>query len=1130
MKGDQKMKKRNAKVFALFMSVAMAMPNVAAAMPVYAAPEAEEIEAEAEEDVEEVEVDEVEVEEETEAETEEEEIVEGEAEDNSDVSRIKVLDNSAIVDQGDCGAVVTDSVKWELRESGNFYLTATASETADGKDRAMTAYAVGSRPWEAYIDQIKQVVVDNELYNISDEAFKECKNLERVIINSHVQEIGVSAFEKCTNLTLVTYPSNDQANVKYYREAAFKDCTSLTTITFTKELTEINAFCFYNCKSLAFPNGLNLQGKLDTIETAAFWGCESLTSLILPANVKVIEGGYDNTIYTSLDQASNPNKLEGKWGAFAGCTGLTSVEFKPNNGKGIEYIGEFAFYKCTSLADVKLPFTLWVVDDYAFEDCTGLSSVTMEDSKVTELYGTFKRCNSLSTFKVIPTETLTGYTGSLYIIGKETFQSCTSLANVDLAPKADHGPVGLSDYEINESAFRDCTNLASIILPEDLKKLGDSAFEGCTALTTIDIPDGAVSLGKNCFYNDIKLDDIYLPLSLTEIGGSAFSCNNNALETMRLMDVYYGGTDDDWDALLASGKVGPSNELLTTPAGPEGKNFRYKANKYFDSRIELPVPQIKKVEYIKGGVSISWDKVSVTVGDQVISPEYYHIYQNHDTSKTVNQQWEQQTPLWTEVGYVSGSEDKYVYSITETMKPGDVYNFRIVAEFDLDEDGNYGTPEEGENSKLGTYFEYEVPVSEDDFVATTDLDFEKPSYTLILNAEDEKAGQVTVPVQITPDNASKQNYAWESKDPSVAVATVSDDKKSVLVTAKGVGNTTVSVTTADGKITASFKVFVVDADTILPTKISFDTQKVEVAENGTAKVSINIEPSDAKASYIWESDNTKYATVKVAEDEKSAVVTGVLAGETKIIVTSSNGITAEIPVVVGKGTVTPEKVNNTFSKEDAVIGAKIDANHNVKLDVDADGNFTGATITNAKGEVDKDADSNLVNIVTEYNTDGTPKTFYTLVFTDGKWDTSYDSATKGAYTYNGVDYFVAGGVVNQNANGLIFTGSDGWKFLAAGHVVTGNKGLVMYNGEWFWIDDKGSCDDTYAAIVKWNGSDFLVHGGRLRTDYTGFTYDPQKKSDWYHITNGQVWGDGTITDISIEGGTITRNVVGGKVQ
>ena len=57
----------------------------------------------------------------------------------------------------------------------------------------------------------------------------------------------------------------------------------------------------------------------------------------------------------------------------------------------------------------------------------------------------------------------------------------------------------------------------------------------------------------------------------------------------------------------------------------------------------------------------------------------------------------------------------------------------------------------------------------------------------------------------------------------------------------------------------------------------------------------------------------------------------------------------------------------------------------------------------------------------------------------------------------------------------------------------------------------------------------MVHGGILRTDYTGFTYDPQNKDVWYHITNGQVWGEGEITDISIEGGEITRNCVNGTV-
>ena len=241
-----------------------------------------------------------------------------------------------------------------------------------------------------------------------------------------------------------------------------------------------------------------------------------------------------------------------------------------------------------------------------------------------------------------------------------------------------------------------------------------------------------------------------------------------------------------------------------------------------------------------------------------------------------------------------------------------------------------------------------------------------------------------------------------------------------------------------------------------------------------------------------------------------------------------------IPTPTEKPDVTPTPADpgsNSYHKEDAVAGVSaMDAEHTLRLTLDQKGNFSDAVILGADGEVDTSVDSYIANIFTgNSNADGTEE-FYSLVFTNGRWDTSYDSGKMGAYTYQGESYFVAGGVVNQNANGLIYTGDAGWKFLAAGRVVTGNAGLVMYGDRWFWIDDTGSCDDSYAAIVKWNGADFLVHGGRLRTDYTGFTYDPQDRSRWYHITAGQVWGDGEITDISIEGGEITRKVVNGVVE
>ena len=248
------------------------------------------------------------------------------------------------------------------------------------------------------------------------------------------------------------------------------------------------------------------------------------------------------------------------------------------------------------------------------------------------------------------------------------------------------------------------------------------------------------------------------------------------------------------------------------------------------------------------------------------------------------------------------------------------------------------------------------------------------------------------------------------------------------------------------------------------------------------------------------------------------------------------GTPTEAPTVTPTVAPTPTQSENPSvdapTLDEYVNGVSCDdyPGHIIKAEKNADGSLKTVKVYFADGQtVDTSINHLLINMKL---TDKNGKSdIYTLAFTNGEWDVKYDSKDAGAYSYRNESYMVAGGVVNQNANGLQYTGeAAGWKFLAAGRVVKDNAGLVMYNGEWFWIDNTGSCDQDYAAIAYWNGAKFLVHGGRLRTDYTGFTYDPQDKNVWYHITNGQVWGDGEITDQSIEGGMITRNVVNGVVQ
>ena len=216
--------------------------------------------------------------------------------------------------------------------------------------------------------------------------------------------------------------------------------------------------------------------------------------------------------------------------------------------------------------------------------------------------------------------------------------------------------------------------------------------------------------------------------------------------------------------------------------------------------------------------------------------------------------------------------------------------------------------------------------------------------------------------------------------------------------------------------------------------------------------------------------------------------------------------------------------------KDLEAGVELADGNTITGTLDKDGNIESAKIVDANGDVVKE------DLLQNFTANGDTQT---LVFNDGVWDTKFDSEKDGAFSFGGNEYYVAGGVVNQTANGLIYTGEkDGWRFLAAGRVVTDRAGLVEYQGRWFMIDNKGNGDKTFNGIYTWkNGDvegDFLVLDGEMRADYTGFVAEPKdiatSTTMKYHVIKGQVWGDGELTDKGSDGAQHTLNVVKGIVK
>lgn len=97
---------------------------------------------------------------------------------------------------------------------------------------------------------------------------------------------------------------------------------------------------------------------------------------------------------------------------------------------------------------------------------------------------------------------------------------------------------------IGSYSFPYLSNLRSVELPKTIEKIGACAFRDCYNLEYISIPEGIQVIESGAFVFCDNLKTIFLPKTLLRIGSQAFN------DCFNLTDVFYGGSEDDWNALF----------------------------------------------------------------------------------------------------------------------------------------------------------------------------------------------------------------------------------------------------------------------------------------------------------------------------------------------------------------------------------------------------------------------------------------------------------------------------------------------------------------------------------------------------------------------------------------------------
>lgn len=146
------------------------------------------------------------------------------------------------------------------------------------------------------------------------------------------------------------------------------------------------------------------------------------------------------------------------------------------------------------------------IGDCAFSNCYSITSVTIPD-EVTS-------------------------------IGKFAFAECWALRDI-IIPN--------SITSIGMGAFDSCLMLESVSLPSSITTIANGQFANCRNLSSIVIPEGVTAIDDAAFYR-CGLSSVTIPASITRIGGDAFS------ECIALKDVYYNGSESQWNQISIAGK------------------------------------------------------------------------------------------------------------------------------------------------------------------------------------------------------------------------------------------------------------------------------------------------------------------------------------------------------------------------------------------------------------------------------------------------------------------------------------------------------------------------------------------------------------------------------------------------
>lgn len=231
--------------------------------------------------------------------------------------------------------------------------------------------------------------------------------------------------------------------------------------------------------------------------------------------------------------------------------------------EGVKSIRKDAFNANFNVRKITLPTTLESIEENAFVDCYKLILI-INKSNLDIAKGSLKHGGvALYALEVSTEDKNITYVGDYLFYINENAYLIDYQGNEETVILPDIG----QNYEIYNYAFYNCDNIKYVKFNSSITAIGSGAFKNCDMLKEINIPYYITRIGNEAFYSCTNLMKFSFDenCTISTISSSLFMADTliselvlhnkvtnieqNAFTDCIYLNIYYYGTQDDWNAI-----------------------------------------------------------------------------------------------------------------------------------------------------------------------------------------------------------------------------------------------------------------------------------------------------------------------------------------------------------------------------------------------------------------------------------------------------------------------------------------------------------------------------------------------------------------------------------------------------